>query len=52
MQLEKAQKVWNDVKNDLTKFEETSADLQKKRIIENKHENLVKHETKAYKRTK
>ena len=30
VQLEKAQKVWNDVKNDLTKFEETSADLQKK----------------------
>ena len=30
VQLEKAQKVWNDVKNDLTKFEEISADLQKK----------------------
>ena len=30
VQLEKAQKLWNDVKNDLNKFEETSADLQKK----------------------
>ena len=30
VQLEKAQKLWNDVKNDLTKFEETLADLQKK----------------------
>ena len=30
VQLEKAQKLWNDVKNDLTKFEETLTDLQKK----------------------
>ena len=31
VQLEKALKLWNDVENDLTKFEETLADLQKKR---------------------
>ena len=30
VQLERVQKLWNDVKNDSTKFEETLVDLQKK----------------------
>ena len=30
VKLEKAQKLWNNVKNDLTKFGKTLADLQKK----------------------
>ena len=54
VQLEKAQKLWNDVKIGLTKFEETLANLQKKTHLRESEQLsfLVKHETKAYKRTK
>ena len=54
VQLEKALKLWNDVENDLTKFEETLADLQKKRHRrESKQLSFWSNlKPKAYKRTK
>ena len=54
MQLEKAQELWNNVENNLTKFEEILGDLQKKtHRRESKQFSFWSNiETKGYKRTK